>query len=99
MSSLCLSDFAHNDYLQVFAELGLFGGALAMALAVWIMKRPLSVVFGPRSGQWALAVGLIGSFVAMGLHSMVDFNLYIPANALAVAWLAGVAVSPGLQEK
>ena len=41
------------------------------------------------SQHWALAVGLIGSFVAIGLHSIVDFNLYIPANALALAWLAG----------
>ena len=46
----------------------------------------------------ALAVGLVGALLAIGLHSLVDFNLYIPANALAVAWLAGLAVSPGLAE-
>jgi hypothetical protein len=41
---------------------------------------------------------LVGALLAIGLHSLVDFNLYIPANALAVAWLAGLAVSPGLEE-
>ena len=89
-------DFAHNDYLQILAELGLFGGGLAIALAIWIFSRPLSVLRQPGSRQWALSLGLLGSLVAIGLHSFVDFNLYIPANAFALAWLAGVAVSPGL---
>lgn len=92
-------DYAHNDYLQIFAELGLLGGALVMALAVWILSRTLPVALERARGNWALAVGLLGSFVAIGLHSLVDFNLYVPANALAVAWLAGTAASPGLRER
>jgi O-antigen ligase len=92
-------DFAHNDYLQILAELGLAGGGLAIALAIWIFWRPLSIVAQPGSQQWALSLGLLGSLVAIGLHSFVDFNLYIPANAFALAWLAGVAVSPGLRER
>jgi O-antigen ligase len=92
-------DFAHNDYLQILAELGLAGGGLAIALAIWIFWRPLSILAQPGSQQWALSLGLLGSLVAIGLHSFVDFNLYIPANAFALAWLAGVAVSPGLRER
>lgn len=89
-------DFAHNDYLQALAELGVVGGLLAIALAAWILWKPLSVILKRGSSHRELAVGLIGSLVAIGIHSLVDFNLYIPANALAVAWLAGVSVSPGL---
>jgi hypothetical protein len=33
--------------------------------------------------------------IAIGIHSLTDFNLYIPANALTLAWLGGLAVSPG----
>jgi O-antigen ligase len=91
-------DFAHNDYLQALAELGLIGGVLAIAFAIRIFSRPLAELLRPESKQWALSLGLIGSFVAIGLHSFVDFNLYIPANAFALAWLAGLAVSPGLRE-
>ncbi|MBE0658985.1 MAG: O-antigen ligase domain-containing protein, partial [Bryobacteraceae bacterium] len=36
---------------------------------------------------------------AMTLHSLVDFNLYIPANALALAWIAGLATSEGLDSR
>ncbi len=91
-------DFAHNDYLQILAELGLIGGLLAIALALRVLWKPISVILESNSRHRALAVGLVGALLAIGLHSLVDFNLYIPANALAVAWLAGLAVSPGLEE-
>ena len=91
-------DFAHNDYLQILAELGIVGFVLIGALMIRIFRPVLSVALTPDSRHWALAVGLLGSFIAIGLHSLVDFNLYIPANALALAWLAGVATSPGLTE-
>jgi hypothetical protein len=35
-----------------------------------------------------------GSFAAILLHSFVDFNLYIPANAMLLAWIAGIAAAP-----
>jgi hypothetical protein len=28
---------------------------------------------------------------AILLHSLVDFNMYIPANGFAFAWIAGIA--------
>jgi hypothetical protein len=40
-----------------------------------------------------LAIACIGAFAAIGLHSMVDFNLYIPANAMLLAWISGVAAA------
>jgi O-antigen ligase len=92
-------DFAHNDYLQVLAELGWIGAILAAALLAVVLRRVLLVALSPDSKHWLLAVGLLGSLAAIGLHSLVDFNLYIPANALALAWIAGIAASPGLQSR
>jgi O-antigen ligase len=92
-------DFAHNDYLQILAELGIPGAVLAGALAAWILFRCSSVVLlMRRSANWELAVGLFGGLVTLALHSLADFNLYSPANALALAWLGGIAVSAGLRE-
>jgi O-antigen ligase len=87
-------DFAHNDYLQILAELGLPGMLLVAVLGGWILKRTLTLVVTTRGGaNWELAVGLLGAFLTFGLHSLAEFNLFIPANALALAWLAGVATS------
>lgn len=93
-------DFAHNDYLQIVAELGIPGSLLAGVLAGWIAARTLAVVLWRRGGRnWELAVGLFASLATLGIHSLADFNLYIPANALVFAWLGGVATSPGLRRR
>jgi hypothetical protein len=39
------------------------------------------------------ALGCVGGIVAILLHSLVDFNLYIPANALVFASLLGLTMS------
>ena len=93
-------DFAHNDYLQILAELGFPGFLLVIAVGGWILWSTFSAVLYRRGrSNWELAVGLLGVFVAIGLHSLADFNLYIPANALALAWLGGLAVSPAVRGK
>jgi O-antigen ligase len=87
-------DFAHNDYLQITAELGFIGAILAGVLVMIVIWRLLSVVRCCRGTEnWELAVGLLVALLTMGLHGLVDFNLYIPANALVLAWLSGVADS------
>ena len=60
--------------------------------------RSRGVVAG-RKSNWEFAVGVFGALLTLALHSFADFNFYLPANALAMAWLAGLAVSPGLKGK
>lgn len=91
-------DFAHNDYLQILVELGLVGLVIGLALVVRIVGRVLRVaLFHKEIRGWELAIGLTGAITALLLHSGADFNLYIPANAMALAWICGMAVSPGLR--
>jgi O-antigen ligase len=71
-------DYAHNDYLQWLAELGVVGFGVWLLAAAVVMRS-----------AWRHPAA-IGVLAAIALHSVVDFNLYIPANAMAVAWVAGI---------
>jgi O-antigen ligase len=92
---LVFFDHAHNDYTQFFVETGAVGVALiaclplmALALAVLALARRRD----PLARGFAFAV--IMGVTSIGIHSTVDFNLQVPANALAFmvllafAWVA-----------
>jgi O-antigen ligase len=90
-------EFAHNDYLQYLAELGIFGfGILMAAIAGVLIPIVKGIMKVEDENRRLLLVGCAGSFVAIGLHSFVDFNLYTPANAMVLAWIGGVASFNGL---
>ncbi len=74
---------AHNDYLETLAEMGLIGGG-AIILAAFV---GLGLTFGRwlgRNDVFARGVGLgaMGGIAAVLIHSLSDFNLRIPANAV-----------------
>jgi O-antigen ligase len=90
-------DYAHNDYLQFLIELGAAGfliGAILIGAAISRMAGALARRYDPDTRL--LAAACLGAFAAIGLHSLVDFNLYVPANAMALAWIAGLG--SGLRE-
>ncbi len=82
---------AHNDYLQVLADLGLVGGALGFLFLITlfrIVRRALSFPIPlERSTALGCAVGSIG----LAVHSFVDFNLQITANALLFLVIVALA--------
>jgi O-antigen ligase len=85
---------AHNDYLQLLVEMGLLGLATMLWFVVTLFKRALKKLnnwTGEMSGAVALAslLGLSGILV----HSAVDFNLQIPANAALFYVLCTIAAS------
>ncbi len=85
-------DYAHNDYLQVMAELGLFGFAAGLLFVGRVFTRALRAVFhsGSADGRH-LAIACVASMTAILLHSFVDFNMYVPANGMLFAWIAGIS--------
>jgi|GEM_PF-585603 len=85
-------DFAHNDYLQLAAELGGVGLMILASLLVSVFVKAVRAASDAPdlSTQW-LGLGCAGGLAAISLHSLADFNLYIPANALVLAWICGLA--------
>jgi len=89
-------DYAHNDYLQLAAEGGV-AACILMLVGVpaflWLAFRDLRRRLRQPAGWLPLgaAVGVCGILV----HSFVDFNLHIPANAAWLAFCAALALAPG----
>ena len=95
------TNFAHNDYLQGLAELGIIGFSILAALITLIAATAIREcsIHNEEEGRF-LSFACVAAFGAILLHSLVDFNLYIPANALEFAWIAGVSTGlPYVQRK
>jgi putative inorganic carbon (HCO3(-)) transporter len=87
-------DHAHNDYIEILAEtgvLGLSGFGLAIVLAGFQALSALRRRNHPLMRGTAFGVCLALCWLI--IHSTVDFNMQIPANAmtmsavLALAWI------------
>ena len=84
-------DYAHNDYLQLLAELGPLGLLSGLGLVGGIFAGVITVRRKLPDQSLPVALACVGSLVAIGIHSAVDFNLYIPANSMQFAWVLGIA--------
>ncbi len=85
-------DYAHNDYLQVQAEMGVIGFLAGLLLVGRLLQQTVRGARNARSvDERYLALACVASMTAMLLHSLVDFNMYVPANGMVFAWIAGIA--------
>jgi len=94
------SQLAHNDYLQVLAETGLVGAALYAAFWLVTMVAGTKLCLDretPLELRW-LRVGIYCAIASFLLHSLVDFDLYIPGIALYVFFLAGLMLGTAPRE-
>ena len=88
-------DHVHNDYLEIALENGTLGFVLLAASVLWTVVIALRAQYcrhDPlmRGASFAAIMGIISIMI----HSTVDFNLHIPANAamfmvlMALGWIA-----------
>jgi len=85
--------FAHNDYIQVLADGGIVGGVLALWFIIVVFR---DFVRGARSRDPlsnAIALGGAAGIFAILVHSLFDFNLQLPSNALLFLVLASIVVT------
>ncbi len=73
---------AHNDYLQIVADCGVVGGAIALWFVIVLIKDVAVALRHRNDKMLGMALGCGGGVIAMLVHSLFDFNLQLPSNAL-----------------
>jgi O-antigen ligase len=85
---------SHNDYLQILADTGVAGGVLVVIFAALLFGRAFSAARTRSRRRRAIILGAVTACFAIAVHSVVDFNLQVTANAqlfIALAALASTA--------
>lgn len=81
---------AHNDYLQVVADAGIVGAFAALAFLLLLGRDFMLALRHSDPFIASLALGCSGGIFALLIHSLFDFNLQMPSNALLFLVLAAL---------
>lgn len=86
---------AHNDYLELLASGGiigvLLGGWFAYLLTKFARERLRSADRFRRAAAFGAVLGIFG----IAVHSLIDFGLHIPPNAIGCLALIAIATLNG----
>jgi O-antigen ligase len=84
-------EHTHNDYLEILSNLGLIG-FLIVLVGIVLFLRKILLRWIERKDPYAKGITLGGvcAVFAILTHSLVDFNLHVPANALFLSIILGL---------
>ena len=93
-------DHAHDDYAEALAETGVAGGLCGLAFFLILFIEARKKLSADQS-SFSLAIHAAACTGCAGMitHSIVDFNLHIPANGLIFLLLIAIAISPALPRR
>ncbi|WP_296900449.1 O-antigen ligase [Thiohalocapsa sp.] len=86
---------AHNDYLEWLFDLGAAGlllVALVIVVYFWQWRRVLSAPHEARIVYVQIGCGI--GVLLLGIHELMDYNLYTPANQVAFAFALSIFLYP-----
>ncbi|MCI0664349.1 MAG: O-antigen ligase family protein [Acidobacteria bacterium] len=81
---------AHNDYLQILADCGIIGVILTLWFLVLVIEDFRHAIRHRNPVMSGMALGCGGGVFSIIVHSIFDFNLQLPSNALLFLVLAAV---------
>lgn len=91
------ADKAHNEYLQLWAELGIIGLGIFLWLIIAYFAYSLKALKRSQDKfKQAIMIGLMGAVVAVLVDSIFSFPLHLPAT-IVLFWLVfGLTIVLGL---
>ena len=89
-----LFDHAHNDYLESAAEWGIPLALLFWGLIVSVLLQAVRAFWRSQSPERrGVLLAASGAMVSILVHSLTDFNLHIPSNAMLFFIFVGIAIA------
>jgi len=86
---------AHNDYLQLLVEMGLVGFGIMLWFLINLFRSAIrKLPDWPNETGGAVTLACLMGCVGILVHSFVDFNLEVQANAAWFYVLCALAASP-----
>ncbi len=86
-----LMDHAHNDYLELLSEVGLAGFVPWLSFILLFFALTIHAWFQRHNAySKSLGAGGLVATCALLVHSLADFNLQIPANAMLLFLIMGL---------
>lgn len=86
---------AHNDYLQIMADAGIFGLIILAFFAFQLFRTGLQNVKAQNIYRRGVAVGALAGCFAIAVHSIFDFVLHTTAISLMFLLLCALVVVSG----
>ncbi len=88
---ISIYDHAHNDYLEFILETGAIGVVLLFLFLFFFIR---CIARGNWDGKKGIIrISMLSSITTMAIHSIFDFNLHIPSNALMLSAVFGMAIA------
>lgn len=102
--------YAHNDWAQIAADFGYPAFAMLVffcmihVVAGWrglieLLRSRMVSGSRPQSNSVALRLGALTCFAGFAVHSFLDFNMQMPANALLAAAITGMLANTGVEDR
>ena len=89
-NGMLVMNYAHNDYLQALTDGGIIGGLMALAFVALILRSVFRAMKSDDPMLRALAIAFGGGIFSILVHSVFDFNLQIPSNALLFLFISAM---------
>lgn len=85
---------AHNDYLQILADAGIFGLLCVLSFIILLFKTSLRIITKSSDNfRRSAATGALAGCLGIIIHSLFDFPLRTPANGYFFLILAVLATA------
>lgn len=86
---------AHNDYLQVLADMGLVGAAIGGLFLFLLFQTGKRSIKANNKFRKGVAIGSVGGIFAILVHSIFDFVLHTTAISFLFLLLIGLLAASG----